>query len=448
MLALLELNLGCGSCLDDCNTASQLGQTLLQLLAVVVAVALLNLCTNLVYATSDLLGVARTFNDGGLVLGHDDLASVTQQVQLGGVELEADFFRNDLTAGQDRDVLQHGLATVAKARSLNGDRAEGATDLVDDQGGQSLALHVLSQDDQRLAGLHDLFQNRQDVLHRADLLVRDQDVSIFEHGFHALSVGDEVRGDVTLVKTHSLGELELKTKGVALFNSDDAFLADLVHGFSDHFADLGVRSRDARSGSNLFLGLDVLGHVQQLSADSGNSLVDSTLEGHRVRTRSHVTQTFAHQGLSQNGRGRGSVTGNVVGLLGNFLDQFGTDLLEGIFEFDFLGDGDTIVGDRGGAPLLFQHNVATTWAQGDLDCVSELVHATLKTAAGLFVKGNNLGHTTGGPSENSTDETGANSAPASTHRVRVLPQVWHSPRSSANSGPPAPGDREIPYELA
>ena len=268
-------------------------------------------------------------------------------------------------------------------------------------------------------------------------MVRDQDVSIFEHGFHALSVGHEVRRDVALVKAHSFGELELKTKGVALFNGDNAFLTDLVHRFSDHFADLGVSSRDTGCRSNLFLGLDVLSHVQQFSADSGNSLVDSTLEGHRVRARSHVTQSFAHQGLSQNGRGRGSITGDVVSLLGNFLDQFGADLLEGVFEFDFLGDGNTIVGDRGGAPLLFQHNVATTWAQGDLDCVSELVHATLKTAAGLFVKGNNLGHTTGGPSENSTDETGANSAPASTHRVRVLPPSLALPMLECKLGSPS-----------
>ena len=59
-----------------------------------------------------------------------------------------------------------------------------------------------------------------------------------------------------------------------------------------------------------------------------------------------------NQGLSQNGSGGGTVTGDVVGLLSNFLDQLSTDLLERLFELDLLGDGDAVVGDGGGAPLL------------------------------------------------------------------------------------------------
>ncbi|PQP55170.1 hypothetical protein C6A88_00180, partial [Mycolicibacterium austroafricanum] len=41
------------------------------------------------------------------------------------------------------------------------------------------------------------------------------------------------------------------------------------------------------------------------------------------------------------------VAGDVVSLLGNFLDQLSADLLVGILQLDLLGDGHTIVGDRG-----------------------------------------------------------------------------------------------------
>src|SRR5262249_37718799 len=73
VLALLELDLGGRSGLDDRDAAGQLGQPLLQLLAVVVGVRVVDLGADLVDPALDLVGVAATFDDGGLVLGDDDL---------------------------------------------------------------------------------------------------------------------------------------------------------------------------------------------------------------------------------------------------------------------------------------------------------------------------------------------------------------------------------------
>jgi hypothetical protein len=120
------------------------------------------------------------------------------------------------------DVGQHGLATVAEARSLDGDGLEGATDLVDDQRGQGLAVDVLSDDHERLAGLDDLLQDGQQVLEVGDLRVDDEHVGIVEDGLHPLGVGDEVGRDVALVEPHALGELELQPEGVRLVDGDDA----------------------------------------------------------------------------------------------------------------------------------------------------------------------------------------------------------------------------------
>ena len=108
------------------------------------------------------------------------------------LELEADLFRDHLGAGQDGDVLEHGLAAVTEARRLDGDGGEGAAQLVDDQGGQRLALDVLGDDQQRLAALDDLLEDGQEVLDGADLLVGDEDVGILEDRLHPLRVGDHV----------------------------------------------------------------------------------------------------------------------------------------------------------------------------------------------------------------------------------------------------------------
>src|SRR5690606_15781466 len=90
VLALLELDLGGRTRLDDGDAAGELGEALLELLAVVVRVGVLDLGADLRDATGDLLGVAGTLDDRGLVLGDDDLARTAEQVEGGVLELETD----------------------------------------------------------------------------------------------------------------------------------------------------------------------------------------------------------------------------------------------------------------------------------------------------------------------------------------------------------------------
>jgi hypothetical protein len=90
VLALLQLDLGGRADLDDRDAAGQLGQPLLQLLAVVVGVALLDLGADLVDPALDLLGVAGALDDGRLVLRRGELAGLAQVVQRGVLELEPD----------------------------------------------------------------------------------------------------------------------------------------------------------------------------------------------------------------------------------------------------------------------------------------------------------------------------------------------------------------------
>ena len=149
VLLLLELDLGGRADLQDRDTAGQLGETLLQLLAVVVGVGVLDLGLDLVDATLDVVLGAAALDDRGLVLRDDDLAGTAEQVERDVLELQADLFGDDLTTGEDRHVLQHRLAALAEAGGLHGSRLERAADLVDDERGESLALDVLSDDHER-----------------------------------------------------------------------------------------------------------------------------------------------------------------------------------------------------------------------------------------------------------------------------------------------------------
>ena len=55
---------------------------------------------------------------------HFDALGLAQVGQRDLLERQADFLGDDLAAGQDRDVLEHRLATIAEARRLDGDDLE------------------------------------------------------------------------------------------------------------------------------------------------------------------------------------------------------------------------------------------------------------------------------------------------------------------------------------
>ena len=115
---LLLFDLGLGGCadLDDRHAAGQLGQALLQLLAVEVGVGVLDLGLDLVDAALDLVEFAGAVDDGGVVLVDDHLAGAAELAHLGVLELETQLLGDDFAAGQDGDVFEHALAAVAEAR--------------------------------------------------------------------------------------------------------------------------------------------------------------------------------------------------------------------------------------------------------------------------------------------------------------------------------------------
>src|SRR4029079_11519036 len=75
-------------------------------------------------------------------------------------------------------------------------------------------------------------------------------------------------------------------------------------------------------------------------------------------------------------RGRRRAVAGDVGRLGcDLADHLGAHVLERVLELDLLGDGDAVLGDRRGAELLLDDDVAALGAEGHLDRVGELVDA-------------------------------------------------------------------------
>ena len=116
------------------------------------------------------------------------------------------------------------LAAVAEGRSLDAHAGEGAAQLVEKDGGERFALDLVGDDDELLAGLHDLLEQGQDLLNVGDLLIGDEDVGVIDDGFHLLGIGDHVGGDVAAVELHALDDLGIGLRGLGLFHGDDAVL--------------------------------------------------------------------------------------------------------------------------------------------------------------------------------------------------------------------------------
>ena len=392
VLLLLELDLGGRADLDDGDATGQLGEALLELLAVVVRGGLLDLDLDLTHAGLDLGRIALAIDDGGVVLGRDDAAGAAEVLGRDGVQLAADLLADDLGTRQDGHVTQHLLAPIAKAGGLDGEHGDGAAELVHDQGRERLAIDVLGHDEQRLAQGDGLLEGRQELLDAADLLVRDEDRGVLEDRFHAVRVGHEVLRDVAPVELHPLGVFLLEADRLTFLDGDDTILADLVHDLGDQLTDLGIGGADGGHGRDLVAGGHRSGVLLELRDDGLDALVQTALDDHGVGAGGDVLETLGHERLAEHHGGGGAVAGDVVGLGRDLLEELRAHVLEGVLELDLASDGHAVVGDGGGAELLVQHHVAALGTQGHLDRISELVDASLERATSGLVEDELLRH--------------------------------------------------------
>ena len=84
--------------------------------------------------------------------------------------------------------------------------------------------------------------------------------------------------------------------------------------------------------------------------------VQSAFDVDGARAGNHITDTVSENCMGQDRRGAGPVADHVTGFFGGLTQHPRAQILFGIPEVEFLGDGDTIVADDRYAPfLLDQH---------------------------------------------------------------------------------------------
>src|SRR5205085_3814678 len=151
---------------------------------------------------------ARALDNRRVLLVNDDALGPSQVFKRDALQLDAEVFRDDAPARQDRDVFEYGLASVAEGGGLDGADLYRAAQSVDDERGERVALNVLRDDEKLPRLLRHLFQEGQKVAHRRDLLPVQKNQRLFEYALHPVGVRDEVGREVASVELHAFDQIE------------------------------------------------------------------------------------------------------------------------------------------------------------------------------------------------------------------------------------------------
>ena len=179
----------------------------------------------------------------------------------------------------------------------------------------------------------------------------------------------------------------------SFLDRDHAGVADAFEGLGQQLTDLGIVVGGDRGHAGLLgASLDLAAQLVEGGAGGGDGLVDTGAQGDRVDARREVLQALAEDGFGQDRGGRGTVAGDVVGLVGDLVHELGAHVLEGVGQVDLLGDRDAVLRDGGATEGLLEDDVATGGAEGHLDGLRELRDAHAHLLARGVVEHNLLGH--------------------------------------------------------
>src|ERR1019366_10763677 len=193
---------------DHRDAARQLGEAFFEFLAVIIAGRLFDFTANLLKPSFDPGTVAHATDQRRILLINYDPCSMSKLLECHVLKLQPQLFGDDLAAGQDRHVFQHGLATIAEARRLYRAALEYSPKLVDDESRKRLTFDILGHDQQWTARLGDLLEHRNQVAQRPDFVVAKQHEWILQHGLHALRVCYKVGRNKAAIEFHALDNIE------------------------------------------------------------------------------------------------------------------------------------------------------------------------------------------------------------------------------------------------
>ena len=379
VLLFLHLGLSCRTDTDDRDAAGQLCQTLLQLLLVEVRLGIRNFLLDLGNAVCNILLVAFAVDNDSLLLADLYALRMAELLKSRILQLKTNLGADHLAASQNGDILQHCLASVAIARSLDSNDVEGAAQIVHDQGGQSLAVNILSDDQERLAGLDELVQQRKQILNVGNLLIRDQDVRILEVRFHLLGIICHVSADIATVELHTFDQLQLILHGLGFLDGDDTVLGNLLHRVSDHLADFLAAGGNRSDLLDMILAVDRSCHRLDCLDSRISSLLHALAKDNRICACSQVLHALVDHCLSKDRSSCRAIAGDIVRLLSDLLHKLGAHVFEAVLQLDFLRDGHAIVCDDRCAVALVKNDISALRTKRNFDGICQLVHAICKS---------------------------------------------------------------------
>ena len=131
---------------DHSHSTYQLGQAFLELFTIIIRGGVFNLGPNLGDSAFDLVLCSGAFNNGGVIFVDIDSFGASKIGDSGIFQFKSDLFTDNLTAGQDGYIFQHGFTAIAESRGFNGTNFQSAPQLVDHQGGQGFAFNIFGND--------------------------------------------------------------------------------------------------------------------------------------------------------------------------------------------------------------------------------------------------------------------------------------------------------------
>ena len=240
--AVLELGFRRSSDLDHGHTAGEFGDALVELLAVVLGIGVLQFPADGRHALSDGITAVFAGDDGGFFLADGDAADPAEILQRHLVERHRSVFADHGSTGEDGNVREGGFAALAKGGCADSSHLKHAAVFVHHQGCQGLSIDFLGQNHQGRSCFLNRLKNRHEISHGTDLAIGQQQQGIFELTDLTITIGDEIRRAVTPVEGHSFGHLQLRGQRLGFLHGDHPIDGDLVHGFSHHATNFFIAS--------------------------------------------------------------------------------------------------------------------------------------------------------------------------------------------------------------
>ena len=120
--------------------------------------------------------------------------------------------------------------------------------------------------------------------------------------------------------------------------------------------------------------------------NSGNCLVNTSLQINRACACSNVLETDIDDGLCENGCGGSTVTCLLISLGSDFLNHLCTHIGESVLKFYLLSDSNTVLCDLRSTELLVNNNVTALRSECNLNSICKRVYALFHFCADLNVE--------------------------------------------------------------